>query len=224
MKFELTIPDTAILKVGKEGYVELRVGTVLHRIHPTSYKPDEFNGTDKGNARFSPIRDAAGAIVPTIYAAQSFECAACEIILRCPDSPPANPSTAMPTLQIVYPVDFRGHCHSVIETTADLTLVDLTVAGQRKIGVNANALLAGPKSTYDATRSWAEAIHASCLAAQGIYYGSFQYGPQFAVVLFGDRVPDGVLKPMSTRRIADAPCHSELRAIADSLSIDYEDV
>ena len=224
MKFELTIPDPATLKTGKVSYVELSGGTVLHRIHPTSYKPNEFNGTDKGNARFSPIRDAAGAIVPTIYGAQSFECAACEIILRCPDFPATIPSTVVPTLPIVYPVDYRDYSHSAVETTTALTLVDLTIAGQRKIGVNANALLAGPKSTYGATRRWAEAIHTSCLGAQGIYYGSFQYGPQFAVVLFGDRVARGALKPISTRLIADAPCHSELRAIADSLSIEYEDV
>lgn len=224
MKFELSIPDPATLKTGKQNYVELKSGTVFHRIHPTKYKPDEFNRSDRGNARFSPIRNDEGGIIPTIYGAESFECATCEIILRCPDVPTTNPLTGMPSLQIVYPADYREHSHSVVETAAHMKLVDLTIAGQRKIGIDANALLAGPKSSYKATRDWAEAIHTACPSAHGIYFSSFQYGPQFAVVLFGDRVPGGALKPISTRLVAGPMCHLEIRAIADSLSIEYEDI
>lgn len=223
MGFKLTIPGPHLMRVGKETYKALPSGTVLHRIHQTAFQANQFNGTDRGNARFSPIRNPAGTIVPTIYGAESFECAACEIILRCPDVPPQVGTGPIP-LQISYPADYAHHSHSEIRTTIDIELVDLTVAGQRMIGVNGNALLAGPRSTYGATRGWAEAIHLACPRSHGLYYSSYQYGPEFAVVLFGDRLPPDALTTISTRAVADAGCHDEVRKLAQTLSIEYEDV
>ncbi|ARS28297.1 RES family NAD+ phosphorylase [Sphingomonadaceae bacterium G21617-S1] len=223
MRISLKIPNPATMKVGKEDYHLLKAGTELHRVHLDEFGSAEFNGTNKGNARFSPIRDAGGAIIPTIYAAQSFECAACEIILRCPDSPQRNRTKVAPP-EIVYPHDYRLHAHSHVRTKHDLNLVSITTTGQRKIGVNGNALLAGPRSTYPVTRGWAEKIHAACPSAQGLYYTSYQYGPEFAVLLFGDRVPDNILDGLSKRDIADPVCHDEIQKLAASLSIDYEDV
>ncbi|HEY0121316.1 MAG TPA: RES family NAD+ phosphorylase [Rhizobium sp.] len=112
----------------------------------------------------------------------------------------------------------------MVRTTAELNLVDLTTAGQRKIGVSHNALLAGPRSIYPSTRAWAERIHTTRPKVQGIYYSSAQFGPDFAIVLFGDRVAAGILDPVSTRSVADAGCHADIRSLANSLSIDYEDV
>lgn len=224
MRFDLTIPDPSTMRVGKEAYIVLDKGTELHRIHPDAFEAGRFNPTNAGNARFSPIRDTGGNTIATIYAAQTFSCATCEIILRCPDTPPTDPKTGLPTFQIVYPADFRAYNHSIVKTTAELNLVDLTNSGQRKLGVNQNALLAGPRSTYPATRAWAERIHATCPKAHGIYYSSVQFGPDFAVLLFGDRAGPGILDPVSTRSVADAACHADIRCIADSLSIDYEDV
>jgi RES domain. len=224
MRFDLTIPDPSVMRVGKEAYVTLPKDTELHRIHPDVYKAEQFNPTAGGDARFSPIRDAGGAIIPTIYAAKTFPCAICEIILRCPDVPLTDPKAGLPTFQIVYPADFKAYQHSVVATTAPLNLVDLTNAGQRKIGVNHNVLLAGPRSTYPATRAWAERIHANCPGAHGVYYSSVQFGPDFAILLFGDRVGTNILKPVMTRSVADATCHEEIRDLAQSLSIDYEDV
>jgi hypothetical protein len=223
MRFSIKIPRPAIMKVGKEEYHLLKAGTELHRIHWDVSGSTDFNGIDKGNARFSPIRNEAGDIIPTIYAAQSFECAACEIILRCPDTPPRN-RTTVAARDIVHPSDYCRHAHSHLRTRADLNLVSLLTKDQRKIGVNSNALLAGPRSTYGDTRGWAERIHATCPTAQGLFYSSYQYGPEFAVVLFGDRVPSDILDAMATRAISDPVCHDEIYKLADSLSIDYVDV
>jgi len=224
MRFDLTLPDPSTMRVGKEAYVTLDAGTELHRIHPAIYRAEQFNPTATGDARFSPIRDAEDTIIPTIYAAQTFACAACEIILRCPDTSSVDPKTGLPSFQIVFPADFRAYSHSILRTTAPLRLVDLTTAGQRKIGINHNVLLAGPRSTYPATRAWAERIHAACPAVQGLYYSSVQFGPDFAILLFGDRVGENAQEPVSSRAVADAPCHADIRAIAESLSIEYEDV
>ncbi|GJD42343.1 hypothetical protein AFCDBAGC_0179 [Methylobacterium cerastii] len=224
MRFDLAIPDPSTMRVGKEAYVDLRTGTELHRIHPTAFLPEQFNDTARGNARFSPIRDTAGVIIPTIYGAESFECAACEIILRCPDVPPVAPTAGPARLQIVFPRDFSGHSHSVVRTTVDLHLVDLTGAGQRQVGIDRNALVTGPTSTYPRTRGWAEHVHTGCPGAHGLYYSSVQWSPHFAVVLFGDRLPAGALTPASTRPVADPACHDDVRVLAARLSIDYEDV
>lgn len=224
MSISITIPDPATMRVGKERYIDLQADTLLHRIHPEVYGSDEYNPTNNGDARFSPIRDAADDVIPTIYAAETFECATCEIILRSPDALPTDPKTGMPTLQIVSPDDFKDYAHSKLRTTQSLKLVDLTIAGQRRVGVENNALLAGPKSSYPETRAWAEKIHASCPDAQGISYTSFQYGDDRAIVLFGDRVPDDALETVARRRVADSPCHDEIDALARSLSIDYETI
>jgi len=223
-KFMLSIPDPSTMRVGKEDYIQLPKGTELHRIHRTKFGATGFNSTPAGNARFSPIRDKVGSIIPTIYAGQTFDCATCEIILRSPDTPSVDKTTGLPTFQIVFPSDFADYSHSVIRTTLELNLVDLTVAGQRKIGVSHNALLAGPRKTYPSTRGWAEQIHSSCPHAQGIYYSSFQLGPRFALLLFGDRMPATALEERSTRLVVDKPCHDEIVSLANSLSIEYENV
>ncbi|MFA6115226.1 MAG: RES family NAD+ phosphorylase [Sphingomonas sp.] len=223
MRFSTKIPLPTSMKIGKEEYHLLNAGSELHRIHSDAFGPTDFNGTDKGNARFSPIRNQAGDIIPTIYAAQTFECATCEIILRCPDTPQRNRATVA-ARDIVHPYDYRSHAHSRVRTTADLNLVSLQAKDQRKIGVNANALLAGPRSTYTITRSWAERIHATCPNAQGLFYSSYQYGPEFAVVLFGDRTPANILEALHKRAVAEPACHDEIHRLADSLSIDYVDV
>lgn len=53
----------------------LDVTTTLHRIHQDIYSVSQFN-PGKGNARFSPINDSKGNVILTIYAGETFECAA----------------------------------------------------------------------------------------------------------------------------------------------------
>ena len=198
---------------------DLPAATVLHRIHHGDYGSRQFNGTDRGNARFSPIRDVLGGIIPTIYAGQSFRCAVCEIILRAPDAAP-DPGA----LTVVSPRDFESHLHSTIRTSRELRLVDLTALGQRAIGLMGNALLSGGTLHYPATRAWAEAIHTHVSWAEGIYYTSYQCGPEFAMVLFGDRCA-GVLDEIGpSRPVRAATVEDEIRAIGEGIGIDYTDI
>ena len=221
MRFTHTIPDPETIIAGKEGYHLLEAGALLDRLHHSDYRSAQFNPSDRGNARFSPIRNSVGEIIPTIYVAQSFECAVCEIILRCPDTP-SLPSAGI--VEIVQPNDYANYRHSRVELTAELKLLDLTTGGQRRIGVNDNVLLAGPRSTYPSTRAWAEKIHATFPDVQGLYYLSYQYGPHFAAVLFGDRIADGVLRERDSRAVSENPCHDEIVALAGKLSIEYANV
>jgi len=57
-------------------------GTRLHRVHSDAFGGAEFNPGLKGNARFSPIRNAAGVAIPTIYAAGTMEGALMESVFH----------------------------------------------------------------------------------------------------------------------------------------------
>ena len=57
-------------------------GQVVHRIHLDLYHAVQFNPGAKGNAQFSPIKDATGSSVPTLYGGVTFECAAMETVFH----------------------------------------------------------------------------------------------------------------------------------------------
>jgi hypothetical protein len=221
MRFSLDIPAPANLDRKAPLWWDLRAGETLHRIHPDAFKAAQFNDTRDGAARFSPIDDASGRVVPTIYGAQSFEVAVTETILRCPDTPP-DPKSSQPT--IIYPRDHAHRAYSAVTTRHDMKLIDLTTAGQRALGVDRGALLAGPKSTYPMTQSWAAALHHGFPEAQGLYYSSHQYGPAWAVVLFGDRLPPDPLQEIRSEAVSDPDCHKRIKALAKTLGMSYANV
>lgn len=221
MRFELKIPEPTTMLVGQEEYIVVPKATVLHRIHPVRFDPVTFNDTTAGTARFSPIYNA-DSVIPTIYAAQSFATAVCERILRSPDVPTTATVAGCP--HIICPSDHADLVYSKIETQMDLNLVSLTTAGQRRLGVSPNALVAGPRSTYPKTRAWAEMIHRSCPTAHGLFYTSLQYGPEYSLVLFGDRLPAGAITTNGSVSVAETVCHDAIFELARSLSIDYVDI
>src|SRR6266567_4321569 len=54
----------------------------LYRVHPAIYAEAQFNPSAAGDARFSPLPDAAGAIVPTLYAGTTLDCALMETVFH----------------------------------------------------------------------------------------------------------------------------------------------
>lgn len=63
-KDRLTVPVELMERFAK--------GNIVYRVHLDIYSPAggviRLNNSDRGNARFSPIRDRAGKIIPTLYA------------------------------------------------------------------------------------------------------------------------------------------------------------
>jgi hypothetical protein len=57
-------------------------GERMHRVHETIYTVDQFNPSSKGNARFSPIHDPSGSVIPTLYAATTPRGALMESVFR----------------------------------------------------------------------------------------------------------------------------------------------
>lgn len=185
--------------------------TVIHRIHPDVFGADQFNPGQHGNSRFSPIADAAGKAIPTIYGGTTPERAAMETVFH--DVPHA------PGLKSVAKRKLRNHQYSQLQPTADLKLADLGSTALRKIGIPRVDLLESEKDTYPQTRPWAEAIHDQCPEVQGLSWVSRQDDSARAVVLFEDRLPPDPLRRIapSVDIMADPNTFAALVALADTI-------
>ena len=193
--------------------VTWKAGTALHRVHLDVYAADAFNPGIKGNARFSPIVNAVGKPIPTLYGGTSFNCAAMETVFH--DVPFA------PGLKTFAKHKLEGQLHSVLAITATLTLADLRNVPLRKLGVERKQLIDTEKDTYGQTRKWAQAIHAQHAHIQGLCWTSRQDDSAMAVMLFGDRIGAGVLAQQGLSRALahDAAAIMELLALADMLGV-----
>lgn len=221
MKFHYDIPDPACLLTGKELYHILPAGTVLHRIHPIKFDANQFNDTNLGSARFSPIKDLTGSIIPTIYAAETFECALCETVLRSPDGAVMQTNGKR---QRVSPQKWKEYAYSTVKLETDINLLDISTQGQRHLGLDHSVLTSGPTSTYPKTRSWAEAFYRTFRDIDGIFYHSHQWSPEYACILFGSRASGKVEETGKTVSLTDSQLHKQIFEIADRIHIDYLDI
>lgn len=194
-------------------YIRVPAGTVMHRVHLSSYLATQFNPTTLGNARFSPIKDAAGVAIPTLYAGSTFECATMETVFH--DVPFAPGLKTYPKSRL------GGHRHSRVELTAELKLVDLTNKALRLLGVTRGQLIDTEKDQYPFTRQWAETIHAQRADAQGLYWVSRQDDTAVAIVLFGDRIPAGAVIQLGDNRdlLGDETAYTELIFLAEKIGV-----
>lgn len=152
----------------------------MHRVHESVYLPAIFNPSDKGNARFSPIRDSHGNIIPTIYAATSLQGALMETVFH--DVPYRK------GLKTVFKTRLAGKVYSTVRFHAEFQLIDLNRVALRKMGVKPEHLITTTKAHYPETRLWAEALYVHYPHAQGLLWTSRQDDRSLAVVLFGTRV------------------------------------
>lgn len=187
--------------------------TTIHRIHPDVYRADQFNPGPDGNARFSPISDASGTSIPTIYGGTTFECAAMETVFH--DVPHA------PGLKSVAKRKLRGHQHSQLVPSSDLTLADLNSKALRKLGIPRADLIDSEKDIYPQTRLWAEAVHEQCPDLHGLEWVSKQDDKASAIVLFGDRLPPSPLRSVapSVDIVTDVPTYSAIVDLADAIGV-----
>lgn len=194
-------------------YITVPAGTVMHRIHLRTYQATQFNPTVLGNARFSPIKNFAGTVIPTLYAGSTFECATMETVFH--DVPFA------PGLKTYPKNKLGGHRHTRVEFTADLKLVDLTNKALRLLGVTRGQLIDTEKDQYPFTRQWAEAIHAQRADAHGLYWVSRQDDTAVAIVLFGDRVATGTVVQHGDDRdlLDDEAAYTDLISLAEKIGV-----
>ena len=174
----------------------LDAGRILHRFHMQAYNGAEFNGTDRGNARFSPIRNSLGQIIPTIYGGSTLECAAMETLFR--------NVTYEPPPKYLQQSKLAGNQYSLLEVKETLQLVDLSSKALRRMGITRNELIDTSGDLYPVTRLWAEAIHRLAPTAQGLSWVSRQDDTAEAVVLFSDRIgPNALALHVASRDVIE---------------------
>jgi hypothetical protein len=152
----------------------------MHRVHETIYAVDQFNPSSKGNARFSPILDPCGQVIPTLYAATTPRGALMESAFR-----------DVPYRAGFKNVDLKrleGRFCSSLQFQADFQLLDLSKVALRGIGIQPRQLIDTSKEHYPVTRHWAEQVYAAHPQLQGFLWSSRQDDRALAVVLFGSRV------------------------------------
>jgi hypothetical protein len=196
-------------------YTDVTPGRLFHRFHMEEFHATAFNGTPNGRARFSPIRDANGDIIPTLYGAQTLHCAALETILRDLAYVPQPKHIDMSKL--------RDIVHSIVRVDESLRLVDLTSVSLTALNLTRRDLIDTDGSWYPYTRKWAEIIHAYAPDAQGLSWVSRQDDTAQVVVLFGDRVKDSTLTQQgkSLRVLFDEPTYSSVLDLLDILDAEF---
>lgn len=187
----------------KATIISWKLGRPIHRIHSSAYAETEYNPSVKGNARFSPIRDAAGEIIPVLYGGSTMDCALMETVFR--DVP------YTPNLKIVDKARLESVVHSVVVSKADLLIIDLGNVALRKLGIDRAHLIDTTKAHYPETRRWAEAFYQQFPDCQGLHWISRQDDSAEAILLFGNRIPAGTLsvvqaaEPLQVRGFATLP-------------------
>ena len=119
-------------------------GAILHRTHAAGFRPAEFNPCKGQPTRFAPFTDAAGACVPTLYAATSREAAAFESIFH--DIEPAAPFKTV-RLDVV-----ESRSVSAIAPKRDLRVAGLFAPDLKAWGLSRGELIDTPKSSYGQNR------------------------------------------------------------------------
>jgi hypothetical protein len=152
----------------------------MHRVHDAQYSGNQFNPSSSGNARFSPIRDASGVLIPTLYAGTTFDCALMETIFH--DLPYKSGFKPVSKRKIV------GKVHSIVLPKVDLTLIDLSTIALHRLGIDRLHLIDTTKAHYPRTRNWAEALYVQVATAHGLSWTSRRHDQEQAVLLFGLRL------------------------------------
>lgn len=155
-------------------------GQTMYRVHDAIYSVDQFNPSTKGNARFSPILDPKGNVIPTLYASTTPRGALMESIFR--DVPYRTGFKHIDAKRL------EGKVCSTLQFQTDFQFLELSKVALRGLGIPPRQLIDTAKAHYPATRGWAEQVYAVHPHIQGLLWSSRQDDRALAVVLFGSRV------------------------------------
>jgi hypothetical protein len=186
---------------------------IMYRVHDAQYAVDSFNPSPLGNARFSPIRDSAGNVIPTLYAATSPQGALMETVFH--DVP------YRPGFKRVSVGRLESKLSSTLIFLSDFQFIDLNRIGLRRLGVHPHNLIDTTKAHYPETRKWAESLYAAYPGAQGLIWPSRQDDRARSVILFGTRVGASKLRParISFPLMQNGVVHEIAKALATDLKV-----
>ncbi len=177
--------------------IEWGGGKTLYRVHHERYQGNAFNPTRRGNARFSPVADRSGNVIPTLYAGGTVNCALMETVFH---NVPYKPGFKWLSLSIL-----DGQVCSALTLKRDMRLIDLGTIALHKLGINRTQLIDTTEAHYPRTRRWAQAFYEQFPKAQGLRWTSRQDDHAHAVLLFGNRIKPSDLsaEPDPVRLIVD---------------------
>lgn len=191
---------------GTPGRHSLPAGTQLYRVHRRKRAASEFSpiaaDTLFGGGRFDPV---AGREYPYLYATLSARTALAEVLLR--DLAFNDRGT-----RILPRAAVRERQLSSLELTASLTLVALTTSAELAAVGQDEWLIQADPPAYPQTRGWGQWLRQQAPWAQGLVWPSKRDLGEKAVILFGDRCPQGSLRPGDVPPVdlEDEPGHSWL--------------
>jgi hypothetical protein len=158
-----------------------KAGRKFHRCYEAAWRPwDFYAGDDIHRSRFAPfIPDGDTEPLPVLYGADDFDGAVFETVFH--DVP----------IRGVRQVPYSKLLHRLVTAiipTRDLTLVDLTSEGLRRLQLAPEELTTCGAPYYPQTAAWARALHAHPRQVDGLLWISRQRNTSQAIVLFGGRV------------------------------------
>ena len=135
--------------------------------------------------------NVAGAVIPTIYAGTTLDCALMETVFH--DVPfVAGPKYWSKATHVA------GKVYSQLNLSRNLALIDLSAVPLRKLGISRKDLIECDGSQYPETRAWALALHDQYPNAEGLTWTSRQADPAGALVPFEDRLTGPALTASGT--------------------------
>lgn len=164
--------------------------TALFRLHNRNYRATQFNDSNKGSNRFSPILIRDGeqeSVISVLYAAESHFVCMGETIMR------QNSEGAHTLSDIGLLGDYNV---ALLESKRELTLLDLNQIDQIE-----DLLIAGVES-YPKLQQFA-AVIANLDRFDGMCWNSYQlgYAGVKAIVLFGNRCKEHDFEVRTSREL-----------------------
>ena len=196
----------------------LKAGSALIRVYQRRFGPLDFNGGDTV-ARFRPIRNTSGAVVPTAYGAHDQETAIAEAVLRGVSAlGHGSPRRRLFRLEV------DGLDMARLRTTRPLRLVRLHGLGLTRLNLLREHVIDSPESEYDYTAAWAQTLYGHRSRAHGLVWTSRQNDTSRAFILWGGtRVRPGWLQvegdPMALDR---EPGLDLIRQVCADAGVDFE--
>nr|WP_244564592.1 RES domain-containing protein [Rhizobium sullae] len=170
---------------------------MLHRTHAAAFRSSQFNPFLGQPTRFAPFADASGTCVPSLYAATGREAAAFESIFH-----DIAPIARFKTVRLS---TVQSRSVSRIAPNKDLAVAKLYSPDLKAWNIARMNLIETPKSTYQKTARWAQALHTAFPDIKGLIWTSRQCDPESCLILFGDRVRESDFDVLDCIDVATNP-------------------
>ena len=182
--------------------VQLRRGTRLWRGHDVGNAATAYNPTHSVT-RFTPVHDASGAVVPYLYLGESDAVAIAESALH----------DVTGRMRVIMEAKLFTLALSEVTLTRDITLIDLTGHGLKRVRQSLAALIATSPSEYQRTAAVAQELLGRAPSAEGLLYPSQMFPTGRAAILY-QRSPR---RTAPLRRVSTISCGAgEGRARVDA--------